>query len=538
MTPEPLAAQLVAPLDLGRSRTILEPSFGDGSFLLALLERLIDATPGPRNAALGRALTGRLWGVELDPGLHERALARIRRRFGPLPAEHNLVLGDYFRLEPELRFDLIVGNPPFGGTFDARIEDRLDRRFGAYDGDKVKKETYSFFVAKALDELAGGGTLRFICSDTFLTIKTMKGLRRLLVDRGSCTVERIAGFSEETLQPMVVLTVVADGPAGHADVLGTAVTREAMASTKNFSWTVNGEYARYFAGPTIGDFMVATGGMTIGRNEWFLREAAGGEIEEPFDFEFFEEPVTLEGERARARLHRLTAAQEAAVARGDTRRCVRAVPLPEPRRVSLPHADYLPYNKASSERLFAPHRHYVFWRDGGEAVLCFKKSGPWYLRGVGGAPYFGREGITWQLVAPRLNARYLPPDSILDSGAPCAFLRDGVSEAELWFVLGWLQTALASSILKTVINHTRNIQGKDVERLPYPFWVPEQTKAEVAGEVRAAVQELVGGGAVDRVALERRLERAYALSFAQESLSPSVRLKTSRSGVESGSAQK
>ncbi len=73
------------------------------------------------------------------------------------------------------RFGAIIGNPPFGGTFDRHIEDELDRRYGGYWGAKLKKETCSFFIAKALDELAPGGTVAFICSDTFLTIKTMAG---------------------------------------------------------------------------------------------------------------------------------------------------------------------------------------------------------------------------------------------------------------------------------------------------------------------------------------------------------------------------
>ena len=111
--------------------------------------------------------------------------------------------------------------------------------------------------------------------------------------------------------------------------------------------------------------------------------------------------------------------------------------------VQLPHPDYRLYNKASGARLYAEPSHAIFWRDDGDAVLTFKKNGPWYLHGVGGAPYFGREGLTWQLVAARIKARYLPPGYVLDSGAPCAFLRPDVSnDGLLYFILAWLQTEL------------------------------------------------------------------------------------------------
>ena len=437
-------------------------------------------------------------------------------------------MGDYFRFEPAFqRFDFIVGNPPFGGTFDAEIEDLLDRRFGSYEGDKLKKETYSFFIAKAMEELAHGGTLKFICSDTFLTIKTMKGLRRLLIDRGRCAVERLSDFSEETLQPMVVLTVQGGGPAEDAEVFGAAVSRVAMSRTQNFSWTVNESLAEYFNGPTVGDFMVATGGMTIGKNEWFLRDGAGGSLEEPFEFVFFDEPITVEGERARARLHRLSVKQEAklcaAEARGETRRSVRVVPRRQPLRVELPHPDYRPYNKSSGERLFVPPSSYVYWRDEGDAVLTFKRSGPWYLHGVGGAPFFGREGLTWQLVASKIKARYLPSGYILDSGAPCAFLRSGVEQDELYFLLGWLQTDLATGILKTVINHTRNIQGKDVERLPYPHWVGSSDRSEIVRVVESAVAGLMRGETADVQELTGWLEDRFRRGEVGELTEPRLR---------------
>src|SRR4051794_9796887 len=222
MTPPELAARLVSDLPLGSSPRVLEPSFGAGAFLLPLIARMTE------DMSYTRAMRECVFGVELDPALYERTLAAIEARWGPLPPGHHLHCGDYFRFEPEARFDIIVGNPPFGGTFDAGIEDALDRRFGRYGGHKLKKETYSFFVAKALDELAPGGRLRFICSDTFLTIKTMRGLRELLLDSGSVTVVDLPGSFEETAQPMVVLDLSLGEPADAAMVRGQWLPRAAM----------------------------------------------------------------------------------------------------------------------------------------------------------------------------------------------------------------------------------------------------------------------------------------------------------------------
>jgi hypothetical protein len=514
LTPSSLARRVAAEPLAKEPGTVLEPSFGDGAFLIPIIEHFMERETGSESARLGRVLTERVCGVEIDSSLYERALATIRERWGPLPREHNLVLGDYFRFESGLRrFDAIIGNPPFGGTFDASFEDELDRRYGSYGGSKLKKETYSFFIAKALTELAPNGILTFICSDTFLTIKTMAGLRKLLMDRGQPVVHRLGEFSDETKYDMVTLTLQANAPANYATVFGEVVRREAMEVTGNYSWTINERYARLFDGPTLGDFIVATGGMTIGRNELFVREITNGTIIEPLDFSFGKELITLEGELSRARLGQLSPRRQQAIHKeeteGKTRRVVVIAERNDPLRIELPHPEYRFYNKASGDRIYADPSHAIFWKDEGDAVLTFKKSGNWYLHGVGGGPFFGREGITWQLIAPKITARYLPPGYILDSGAPCAFLRDGVAEEELWFVLAWLQTDLASTVLKEVINHTRNIQGKDVERLPYPWWVNDEDRDVAVRMIQDAVDALASGEPADRATIVAELNEIF-----------------------------
>lgn len=514
LTPSTLAQEIAAAPLTREPRTALEPSFGDGAFLIPMIEHFMEREEGSTSARLGKILTERVWGVEIDANLYERAVAQINERWGPLPSEHNLILDDYFRFDPgAVRFDAIIGNPPFGGTFDATIEDELDRRYGFYDGSKLKKETYSFFIAKALTELAAQGVLTFICSDTFLTIKTMAGLRKLLMDRGQPVVQRLSEFSEETKYDMVTLTLKANAPAAHATVFGEAVRRKAMEATGNYSWTINERYAELFNGQMLGDFIVATGGMTIGRNELFVREIIDNMIVEPLVFAFGEEPITLEGELSRARLGKLSPRQQQMIQQdegeGKTRRVVVTTERSEPIRVELPHPDYRYYNKASRDRIYADPTHAIFWKDDGDAVLTFKKAGNWYLRGVGGGPFFGREGITWQLVAPKITARYLPRGYILDSGAPCAFLREGVDHEELWFILAWLQTDLASAVLKDVINHTRNIQGKDVERLPYPRWVSPEDRDVAVRMIRDTVDALRFGEAVDRSEIVSELNEIF-----------------------------
>ncbi len=502
LTPSPIARRLLADFTFTPTDTVLEPSFGDGSFLLPLVESFLALYEGPLAERLARVLTENVWGVEIDPVLYERALAAISEHWGVLPARHNLRNADFFRAELPNGFTYVVGNPPFGGTIAPELQDALDKALGWRGGHKIKKETYSFFIVKSMDLLGLGGRLRFICSDTFLTINTMQGLRRHLLDTGSPSVTRLGEFSDETQYAMVVLDWVKSGRAEAATVDGCPVARAQIAATGNHSWRVTDEYAPYFAGPKLGDFVVATSGMTVGANALFVRPILGNAVTEPYTFEFYEDPLTLVREIERARLGVLASAKKADIAarvcRGETRRAVRVVPRETPLTVPLPHPDYKPYNKASAALIYAPPTHVIYWKDAGDAVLTFKKSGPWYLHGVGGRSYFGREGLTWQLISDTLNVRWLPPGYILDSGAPCAFLREDVSEDELFFILGWALSPLCGRLLKDVINHTKNIQGKDFERLPYPFWLSAEAKRELIARVREMVAEARAGRVLGR----------------------------------------
>ncbi|MBM4458103.1 MAG: hypothetical protein FJ011_10120 [Chloroflexi bacterium] len=157
LTPAPVARRLVHDLSFTQDDRVLEPSMGDGSFVLPIIEKFIGLYTGSIEQRLERVLTRNVYGVEIDENLYRRCLANIKARWGCFPARHNLILGDFFRqhfltaetsavmgapgIHGIVPFTHIIGNPPFGGTFDRSIEDDLDREYGFRNGEKIKKET-------------------------------------------------------------------------------------------------------------------------------------------------------------------------------------------------------------------------------------------------------------------------------------------------------------------------------------------------------------------------------------------------------------
>ena len=151
MTPVSLARDVLSGVDIVHCSRILEPSCGGGAFLDAIMRGCRHAPETGRNTELVA--------IEIDSALVERSRALVSRlaREGSA-AEAHVYEGDFFRCylsgvlpsnsdQPTRprhtllpgTFDLIVGNPPFGGTFDPDIEDTLDARLGRRLGMKVKK---------------------------------------------------------------------------------------------------------------------------------------------------------------------------------------------------------------------------------------------------------------------------------------------------------------------------------------------------------------------------------------------------------------
>jgi hypothetical protein len=485
MTPVCLAEKIVNEIDLTEDSIVLEPSFGDGSFIIAIIDKLLICGSGSHEDRLKRIFKKQLYGTELDTELYQQCVDKLVARFGDVAKDNNLVNADFFIQDYEKQFfDFIIGNPPFGGTFNKEIEDKLDKIYGQWNGYNLKKETYSFFIARSLELLKDDGTLSFISSNTFLTISTMNGLRRRLVSEARCSVVNLAYFSQETTYDMVLLNAVKGQSCDCILYNNQKILLADILLTDNFSWGVNKDLIKYFRGDKIGKYVVCTSGMTVGKNEYFLRKLnPDGSFLEPYEFFYFNDKITVEKEMSKVRLGKMSAIKKEKIRAmekdGATVENVKCIKRSVPLEMNFPNDDYRYYNKANSGVIWAKPNYIIYWKDDGKAVYTYKKNGNWYLHGVGGKKYFGKGGLTWQLISSKIKMKILDKGFILDSGAPCAFLRDGVAENELLFILGWTLTNTATTILKTTINHTRNIQSKDIERLPYPWWIGKERKNKI-----------------------------------------------------------
>lgn len=210
--------------------SLLEPSFGDGDFLLPVIDRLIKSAKRHKVTPkdMHRVLSNAVCGVELHEATFAKTLASITAllRKAGLGASQASTLthswlrqGDFLLEEFARPFDFVVGNPPY--VRQELIPDILLSEYKArYRTIFDRADLYIPFIEHSLSQLTQGGVLGFICADRWMKNRYGGPLRKLVAD----------SFHLRAYVDMV------DTPAFHSEVIAypavTIISREKGKNTR------------------------------------------------------------------------------------------------------------------------------------------------------------------------------------------------------------------------------------------------------------------------------------------------------------------
>jgi len=171
-------------------KRVLEPSFGEGAFLLVAVERLIDSykSHASRHADPVADLKDSIRAVEL----HRKSFIETRLKLRNLLREKEianaaterlldawLMPGDFLLADFPFHFTHIVGNPPYvrQEMIPAVLLAEYRHRFDTlYD----RADLYIPFIEKSLKVLEPKGSVGFICSDRWMKNKYGGPLRKMV----------------------------------------------------------------------------------------------------------------------------------------------------------------------------------------------------------------------------------------------------------------------------------------------------------------------------------------------------------------------
>jgi hypothetical protein len=169
---------------------LLEPSFGGGDFLIAAIDRLLEAWAKAGRPEPYRSLANAVRAVELHRHSFENTsgavvsrlvAAGIARPAAESLADQWLLFGDFLLIDLDGQFDFVVGNPPYVRQeliADALMAEYRSRYHTIFD----RADIYVPFIQRSLQSLSPAGHLGFICADRWMKNRYGGPLRQLVAD--------------------------------------------------------------------------------------------------------------------------------------------------------------------------------------------------------------------------------------------------------------------------------------------------------------------------------------------------------------------
>jgi site-specific DNA-methyltransferase (adenine-specific) len=161
-TPIALAGEMIAKIPeayfISDSTTFLDPCFGNGTFIIELIKKLKSYGHSIEN------IETRVFGCEIS----KRLVNKVKKRL----AKYNfdgIIQGDSLEREWNMKFDVVVGNPPYNGT------------------GQGKQKIFHEFIDKGCTRLEEDGVLLFVIPRAwFLSDESAnKAVRKTILSKGT-----------------------------------------------------------------------------------------------------------------------------------------------------------------------------------------------------------------------------------------------------------------------------------------------------------------------------------------------------------------
>lgn len=258
--------------------TILEPSFGEGDFLLPIVDRLISSWKKHSGnfSNVSAELSGAICGVELHKDTFVRTKRLVVKRLesegvstsiSSEIADRWLIQGDFLLKPLKLDFNYVVGNPPY--VRQERIPSPLlteyrQRYKTMYD----RADLYIPFIERSLSLIVDGGMFCFICADRWMKNRYGGPLREYIAKdfHLNAYIDMVgtdAFHSDVSAYPAI--TVITKGTVGK-----TRIVHKPEVSSKNLSALASDICARNLPSDSV---VREVAGVVKGSEPWLLESS-------------------------------------------------------------------------------------------------------------------------------------------------------------------------------------------------------------------------------------------------------------------------
>lgn len=190
MTPEPIVNLMLDKAGLNGEqiifKKIMEPSFGDGNFLCAIILKILDicAQYHMQKAAVKKIIEKNIYGFEIDKGLYSKAISKLNKLTHGLDIDwKNLICGNTLAYDKQQKFDCVIGNPPY--IKNADIDESTKTCMQNMRFTNGITDMYMAFMEIGLDMLKPNGILAMITPNSYMKNASQQKFRDFLISNKS-----------------------------------------------------------------------------------------------------------------------------------------------------------------------------------------------------------------------------------------------------------------------------------------------------------------------------------------------------------------
>lgn len=554
-TPKGDVDYMISKLGLERDSKVLDPCMGSGHFLEGIYEALYDeyrSAGFDAERAHAQVISEQLYGGDIDTFatglaairiflLDERGAQGARNLYvhdmllhTPERPAAELFSGEALEsrgatgaesvaaadLDPEtdqpapvdeISFDAVVGNPPYGAKTPAYKKGIYKQLYGTTKGDLAggsrgtgDGDSYAMFFASGIERLREGGRLCFITNDSFRSLTSHAPLRRLILDR--CKIVEI------------LLTDTKHFEGVSFQFAGMAITTLEKCSDPKARAEHEVRLVDYLRNPA--DFATPPSGKLT-----TIRQAEYEDLPEtPF---WVGVPRELFEAARDSGIVRDVARGRVGLQTGDDKAFLAGIGTDYPGLTEVIDSSQLAEQTAAAEREagiggsaswvpFAKGGGYdEYWREPDVAIDWSRasiaelerrnrsKTGTPKKSYIRNRDFYFQPGLTYSVISSgRVSVRLMPGGWVFGHKGSAIFAEPGASEL---FLLGFLNSALATYFMKRIVNTTATADIGYIEKLPYRR--PDaELEQEVIAEVEAIVAALQGDPEAETSARRERID--------------------------------
>ncbi len=195
-TPTKIVKKIINEIDFKNfaDKTILDPCCGAGNFLLQL--------PAELNIE-------QIFGNDIDQTAIIITRLNMALKFKIKDTKilyKNFTNKNYLIDDFDKKFDLIIGNPPWGAEFEQVTTDKLQKKYICAKCKNI--ESYDVFIEKSLSCLNQDGDLFFVLPEAVLTVKNHENIRKIILKNNSVKYAEYLGNMFDKVQcPSIILGI-------------------------------------------------------------------------------------------------------------------------------------------------------------------------------------------------------------------------------------------------------------------------------------------------------------------------------------------